>query len=88
MTINAAYALFMEEKVGSLKPGKFADLIILSDNPLTVAPDSLIDLEVLMTMVGGRVELLPAILSKSKDKRDVLSLERPDCIRTWMSLSA
>jgi predicted amidohydrolase YtcJ len=56
MTINAAYALFMEEKVGSLKPGKFADLIILSDNPLTIDPDSLIDLEVLMTMVGGRVE--------------------------------
>jgi predicted amidohydrolase YtcJ len=56
MTINGAYALFMEDKVGSLKPGKFADLIILSDNPLTVDPDSLIDLEVLMTMVGGHVE--------------------------------
>ena len=56
MTINAAYALFMEEKVGSLKPDKFADLIILSENPLTVEPDSLINLEVLMTMVGGRVE--------------------------------
>ena len=56
MTINGAYALFMEEKVGSLKPGKFADLIILSENPLTIDPDSLIDLEVLMTMVGGRVE--------------------------------
>ena len=56
MTINAAYALFIDEKVGSLMPGKFADLIILSDNPLTVDPDSLIDLAVLMTMVGGRVE--------------------------------
>ena len=56
MTINAAYTLFMEDVVGSLKPGKFADLIVLSDNPLTVGPDALIDLEVLMTMVGGRVE--------------------------------
>ena len=56
MTIEAAYVLFMEEKIGSLKSGKFADLIILSNNPLTVAPDSLVDLEVLMTMVGGRVE--------------------------------
>ena len=25
MTLEAAYALFMEEKIGSLKPGKFAD---------------------------------------------------------------
>ncbi|MCH8909841.1 MAG: amidohydrolase family protein [Chloroflexi bacterium] len=56
MTIGSAYAIFMEDKIGSLKPGKFADLIILSDNPLTVDPDSLIDLEVLMTMVGGQVE--------------------------------
>ena len=56
MTINAAYALFMEDAVGSLKPGKFADLIVLSDNPLTVEPDALIDLEVLVTMVGGRSE--------------------------------
>jgi predicted amidohydrolase YtcJ len=56
MTIEAAYALFMEEKVGSLKPGKFADLVVLSDSPLAVSPDSLLDIDVLLTMVGGRVE--------------------------------
>ena len=56
MTIEAAYALFMEEKVGSLKPGKFADLIVLSANPVRIDPDSLKDLKVLVTMVGGRVE--------------------------------
>ena len=56
MTINGAYALSMEDEVGSLKVGKFADLIILSDSPLLVAPDDLINLEVLMTMVGGKVE--------------------------------
>ena len=56
MTINTAYALGMEEWIGSLKAGKFADLIILSENPLEVEPDSLPNLEVLLTMVGGRVE--------------------------------
>lgn len=56
VTINAAYMLFREDEVGSLEPGKLADLIILSGNPLTTAPDDLINLEVWMTMVGGQVE--------------------------------
>jgi hypothetical protein len=42
--------------VGSLEPGKFADLIILSDNPLTIDADDLFHLEVWMTMIGGNVE--------------------------------
>ncbi|MFQ5822684.1 MAG: amidohydrolase family protein [bacterium] len=56
MTIESAYAIFRDQEVGSLKPGKFADLVILSDNPLTVVPDAIKDIEVLMTVVGGRVE--------------------------------
>jgi len=56
MTIEAAYAIFREQEVGSLKPGKFADVIILSANPLTVDPDAIKDIELWMTMVGGHVE--------------------------------
>jgi hypothetical protein len=56
MTINAAYALFRDEQVGSLEAGKYADMIILSDNPLTIDPDDLINLRVLVTMVNGRAE--------------------------------
>lgn len=56
MTTGAAYALDREAEIGSLVPGKFADLIILSDNPRTIAPLALKDLQVLMTMVGGHVE--------------------------------
>ncbi len=56
MTINAAYALFREEDVGSIVPGKYADLIILSDNPLMVDPYNLANIEVLMTMVKGNTE--------------------------------
>ena len=56
MTINGAHALFMEDHIGSLRPEKFADLIILSENPLTVDPGRLFEIDVLMTMVGGEVE--------------------------------
>ena len=56
MTINGAHALFAEDAVGSLRPGKLADVIVLSDNPLRVDPDTLPFLDVLMTMVGGNVE--------------------------------
>ena len=54
MTINAAYALFREDEVGSLEPGKYADLIILSANPITDDPHKILEMQVWMTMVGGR----------------------------------
>ncbi len=54
MTINAAYALFRDDEVGSLEPGKYADLIVLSDNPLAVSPEQIPRMDVWLTMVGGR----------------------------------
>jgi len=56
MTIEPAFAVSQEGVIGSLEVGKFADLVILSGNPLTVDPNTLKDLEVWMTMVGGNVE--------------------------------
>ena len=56
LTIEPAFAVSQEDVTGSLRPGKFADLVILSGDPLTVDPDTIKDLEVWMTMVGGRVE--------------------------------
>jgi predicted amidohydrolase YtcJ len=60
MTIEPAYAVSMENYIGSLKPGKYADLIILSDSPLTVNPDALKKLQVQMTMVDGKAEYCAA----------------------------
>lgn len=53
LTIEPAYAVSMEDHLGSLVQGKFADLIILSGNPLTIAPDELKELQIWMTMVNG-----------------------------------
>jgi hypothetical protein len=55
LTIEPAYTVSMEDYIGSILPGKFADLIIISDNPLTVDPNQLIELQVSMTMINGKV---------------------------------
>jgi predicted amidohydrolase YtcJ len=56
LTIEPAYAVSQENVIGTLEVWKYADLIILSDNPLTIDPDEILDLEVWMTMVGGKTE--------------------------------
>lgn len=53
MTMGAAYALDRDEEVGSLVAGKYADLIVLNQDPLSVSVDDLGATDVLMTMVGG-----------------------------------
>lgn len=55
ITVNAAYQLRLEDRVGSLEPGKFADLIVLERDFLTVPDEELGRNRVLLTMVGGQV---------------------------------
>lgn len=54
-TRGSAETCFMEDKVGTLEPGKLADLAVLSDDPLTVAADRLRDIRSELTVVGGRI---------------------------------
>ena len=56
MTIDSAYAIGQEGVMGSIKPGKYADLIVLPDNPFEVDPEELIDLHVWLTMIDGKIE--------------------------------
>ena len=55
VTTNGAYLTFDEDKKGTLQAGKFADLAVLSADPLTVAQDAVPEITSLMTMVGGRI---------------------------------
>ncbi len=54
VTIDAAWQNFEEATRGSIEPGKFADFVVLAENPLTVDPRHLKDIPVVATVVGGR----------------------------------
>ncbi|MEY4598601.1 MAG: hypothetical protein RLZZ445_1398 [Pseudomonadota bacterium] len=54
-TRNNALILFQEGNLGSLAPGKYADLLVLDRDYFTVQADQIKDIKPLMTMVGGRV---------------------------------
>jgi len=54
LTINAAWQLFMDEKIGSLEVGKLADMVVLSENPRKMNPDRLDQIEVIATYRDGR----------------------------------
>lgn len=54
-TINSAYASFEENIKGSIEVGKLADLIVLSDDILTINPVKIKDAEVIMTVFDGKV---------------------------------
>lgn len=53
-TLWSAYQHFEEDRKGSIEPGKLADLVILSDNPMTVERGRLASLKVLETIKQGR----------------------------------
>ncbi len=57
-TIDGAYAIFAEDELGSLTPGKLADLIVLDRDPVAVPSSQLSELRVLRTVVGGQTRYL------------------------------
>jgi len=52
-TINGAYANFVEQNRGSITPGKYADLVMLSDDLFKIPADKIKDAKVEWTMVAG-----------------------------------
>jgi predicted amidohydrolase YtcJ len=54
-TTNAAFTSFEESIKGSIIPGKLADMVVLSDNPVKSPPGKILDMRVEMTIIGGKV---------------------------------
>ena len=53
-TYNPAYMSFDEASRGSLTPGKIADFVVLSDNPLKIEPEKIKDVRVLDLYLAGK----------------------------------
>ena len=54
-TRSNAYLLFMEDKIGTLEGGKFADLIVLDRDYMTIPVNEIRDIKPVMTMVNGEI---------------------------------
>jgi hypothetical protein len=63
-TLDPAYAAFQEDVLGSITPGKLADLVVLSRDIMTIPPEEILETEAVMTLVGGEV-----VFEREKDSR-------------------
>ena len=53
-TRDAAFLSRIDDRVGSLEPGRYADLVVLDGDPTSIDPADLLDVPILQTVVGGR----------------------------------
>ncbi|GAB3677822.1 amidohydrolase [Salinisphaera aquimarina] len=59
ITLGAAYTLKMDDEVGSIEVGKYADFCVLDENPLDLPVSALKDIQVWGTVLGGNVFKAP-----------------------------
>ncbi|KAG6895861.1 hypothetical protein C0992_011960 [Termitomyces sp. T32_za158] len=55
MTLDAAYAAFMEKETGSLTPGKKADFVVLNKDIMTIPVSDILTTKVIATVIDGKV---------------------------------
>jgi predicted amidohydrolase YtcJ len=54
-TIGSAWLSFDDDRLGSIEPGKLADLVVLSDDPLKVSDDELRKMRSVLTLQAGKI---------------------------------
>jgi predicted amidohydrolase YtcJ len=51
----AAHQVFLEDKIGSIEIGKYADIVVWDRDPLTVQTEALREMKALLTLMNGDV---------------------------------
>lgn len=54
-TLDAAYVLDLEDRIGSLQPGKLADIVVLKKDLHKISPSEISTTKVVLTMMNGKV---------------------------------
>lgn len=54
-TVWASRHIFMEDKIGSIEVGKYADMVVWKEDPYTIPEDKLKELKAFMTIVNGKI---------------------------------
>jgi len=67
-TMGSAYAEFQEKEKGSITPGKLADIVLLSDDIFSIAPEKIRDTHVMKTIVGGKLVFDSASAAKASSQ--------------------
>jgi hypothetical protein len=67
-TLDAAYAAFQEDELGSIEPGKYADFVVLSKDIMTVPASEILTTHVIATYLGGRLIYSRGEISEANDQ--------------------
>lgn len=69
-SIISAYSAIQEQSKGAIEPGKLGDMIILSQDILTIAPEKIENTEVLYTIIKGQM-----VYEKKQNKSNSMPVE-------------
>jgi predicted amidohydrolase YtcJ len=75
MTIDAAHSIQLDKEIGSIEPGKKANLTVLDQSPYDIAPEKLKDITVWGTMLEGRVQPVKPSAKKTAQVTTPASVE-------------
>jgi len=78
-TINGAYANFVEKSRGSITPGKYADLVMVSDDLFKIPADKIKDAKVVWTMVRWQRSVERKLMAHAREQKHC-SITKPERI--------